>query len=231
MSNQDHAHWQQCWRDRNIDFHQLTVDAMLARYWGQLGIASSAPVFVPLCGKSLDLMWLHRLGHPVTGVELSPLAVRALFKESKLQPRRSKAGAFTRWEHGRLKIYCGDFFDLRAEDLVGVKALYDRASLTALPEELRERYVAHLHRILPDDCVILLLTLEDLDAGESDEAASGVSAEIVRLYQALFDVDMPHAECFSEKADGTPGAAANRCVRKAYILRPRPRLLAVPETG
>lgn len=217
MSDQDHENWQQCWRDRNIDFHQLTVDAMLARYWGQLGISPADRVFVPLCGKSLDLMWLHRQGHSVTGVELSPIAVRALFKESKLQPRRTKVGAFTRWEHERLKIYCGDFFDLRADDLIGVKALYDRASLTALPEDLRERYVAHLHRILPSDCVMLLLTLEDLDEGETDEAASAVSAEIIGLYEATFDVDMQLAECFLEKT-----AEANRCVRKAYILRPHP---------
>lgn len=222
MSDQDNENWQQCWRDRDIAFHQFAVDAMLARYWAQLGLAPSDRVFVPLCGKSLDLMWLHRLGHRVTGVELSPIAVRAFFKESKLQPRRTKVGAFTRWEHDRLRIYCGDFFDLRAEDLVGVKALYDRASLTALPEDLRERYVAHLHSILPGDCVILLLTLEDLDEGESDASASAASAEITGLYQAAFDVDMQHAECFSEKTDGTPGAAANRCVRKAYILRPHP---------
>lgn len=218
MLDQDHESWQQCWRDRDIDFHQLTVDAMLVRYWAQLGISPSDRVFVPLCGKSLDLMWLHRLGHSVTGVELSPIAVRALFKESKLQPRRTKLGAFTRWEHDRLRIYCGDFFDLRAEDLVGVKALYDRASLTALPEDLRERYVAHLHSILPGDCVILLLTLEDLEEGETDEAASAVSAEIIGLYQTTFDVEMQLAECFSEKT-----AAAQRCVRKAYILRPHPR--------
>ena len=140
MPNRDNERWQQCWRDHEIGFHQAAVNPLLIRYWPALGLAASDKVFVPLCGKSRDLLWLHQQGHEVIGVELSPIAARAFFKESRLQPVRHKLGAFTRWSNGRLAIHCGDFFALTAADLGDVKAIYDRASLTALPEVLR--YVA-----------------------------------------------------------------------------------------
>ena len=57
-------------------------------------------------------MWLHGLGHDVTGVELSPIAVRKFFKASRLHPKRSHRQELTCWSHDRLTIYCGDFFQL-----------------------------------------------------------------------------------------------------------------------
>jgi thiopurine S-methyltransferase len=52
-------------------------------------------------------------------------------------PTRRKAGKFTRWEHGRISLLCGDYFSLAASDLGEIDAVYDRAALTALPEDLR----------------------------------------------------------------------------------------------
>ena len=219
MSHPDHARWQQSWRERNIDFHLAQVHPLLTRFWSQLGLAATDRVFVPLCGKSRDLMWLHDQGHDVTGVELSPVAVRAFFKESRLQPRRTRSGAFTRWEQERLRIYCGDFFALAASDLLGVKALYDRASLTALPEDLRESYVAHLLAILPDDCRYLLLTVEDLDDDETEAAANTLSGEIGALYGKHFDIDLRHAACSPALLTAEGGISEPRSTHKAYVIR------------
>ena len=41
-------------------------------------------VFVPLCGKTMDLTWLAVGGHRVFGVEVSQLAVEQYFSEAKL---------------------------------------------------------------------------------------------------------------------------------------------------
>ena len=78
MTGRDNELWQQSWRDRKTDFHQKIVSPHLVRFWSSLGLAASDRVFVPLCGKSLDLLWLAQQGHTVIGVELSPLAARAL---------------------------------------------------------------------------------------------------------------------------------------------------------
>lgn len=216
MPHPDHALWKQSWRANQIDFHLPHVHPLLIQCWPALGLEPAARVFVPLCGKSLDLMWLHAQGHDIAGVELSPVAVHAFFQESGLQPRRIQQGGLTRWSLERLAIYCGDFFRLRAADLLGVRAVYDRASLTALPDSLRARYVAHLAAILPAGCEVLLLTVEDLEAGESQAEAGGVSGEIAALYRQRFDIALLHEVFLPAAADAAEGS-----VHKAYRLRLR----------
>lgn len=219
MSHPDHARWQQCWRDKQTGFHLTHVHPLLQQFWPALQLEVSDRVFVPLCGKSRDLMWLRSQGHHVTGVELSPVAVRTLFKESRLQPVRTQGDRFTRWDQDRLRIFCGDFFALTADDLAGTRALYDRAALTALPDDLRPLYIAHLAKILPGACTQLLLTIEDLDDGEDEASASGTSSEILELYDRFFTVDLLHAACLPavEASDVQRGEA--RSVHKAYLIR------------
>lgn len=217
MAHPDHALWKRGWRAKQIDFHLDHVHPLLIRFWAALGLRDSDRVFVPLCGKSLDLMWLRALGHDVVAVELSPIAVRDFFKASRLQAQRhAPVNRLTCWTQERLAIYCGDFFDLTRADLAGVRAAYDRAALGALPENLRSRYVAHLHAILPADCHVLLITVEDLDDGETEAAAGRVSSEIVALYAGRFDVELLHAQHHV----ATPGEP--RCVHKVYRLQRRP---------
>jgi len=217
MSHPDHALWKQSWRGNQIAFHLLHIHPLLIRFWPALGLGAADRVFVPLCGKSLDLMWLHGLGHDVVGIELSPLAIQAFFQESGLKPRQTRHGALTRWSQDRLAIYCGDFFRLKPRDLQGVRVVYDRASLTALPESLRAPYVAHLAKILPAGCQILLLTVEDLDDGESEADASKASSEIAALYEARFEIELKHAGCLPAVVENGE-VVEPPCVHKAYIL-------------
>jgi thiopurine S-methyltransferase len=221
MSHPDHVLWKRSWSGNRIAFHLLQVHPLLVRFWPELGVGTTDRVFVPLCGKSLDLLWLHEQGHDVVGVELSPLAIRAYFMERGLVPHRTRHGAFARSSVERLTIYCGDFFRLKAEDLEGVRVVYDRASLTALPEALRARYVAHLAKILPAGCQVLLLTVEDIDEGESEAEASIVSVEIGSLYLAHFAVELMHAECVPSRVENGE-IVEPHCVHKAYILRAKP---------
>lgn len=218
MDHPDQLRWRQNWRANRIDFHLDHVHPLLQRCWTEVGVAPAARVFVPLCGKSLDLMWLRGLGHDVVGVELSTVAVNALFRESRLRPQRSAHGALECWTQERLTIHCGDFFALRQEDLAGVSAVYDRAALTALPEALRPAYVAHLRAILPADCRILLLTVEDLDDGESEADAGGSSEEVESLYAAHFGVRLLHVEQRVALLAGNGAIREPRSVHKAYLL-------------
>lgn len=219
MAHPDHALWQESWRVNQISFHLSHVHPLLTRFWASLDLAGDERVFVPLCGKSLDVMWLHQLGHTVLGVELSPLAVGALFRAAQLQPQCEKQDDLVQWTQTGLAIFCGDFFSLNREQLLGVRAVYDRAALTALPEELRGYYVAHLHAILPDDCQILLLTVEDLDDDEKASDNMAQSEEIISLYSLYFSIELLHAEYQETSPDGLDQADSARCVHKAYRLR------------
>lgn len=220
-TGRDNALWQQCWRDNDTEFHQKTVNSALVRFWSALGLAPGDRIFVPLCGKSLDLLWLAAQGHSVVGVELSPIAVRAFFKNNRLQPARRKQGKFTLWQSGRIDILCGDLFDLTAADLGNVAAIFDRASLTALPEDIRHAYLAQLRNIVPAPCKILLLTTEEPEADETQDQPFAIADEISSLYARAYDIDLSHVESLFE-ADADPLIKALvRIEHKAYVMTPK----------
>lgn len=152
--------WHKRWESNQIGFHEGQVNAYLARHYADLRLAPGETVFVPLCGKSVDLRWLADQGAHVLGVELSPIAVERFFAEQGLTPRTSKDGALTVWESGPIRLLCGDYFALTPAHIAGVHAVYDRAALIALPPEGRADYVAHLDRLLPGARRTLLVTLE-----------------------------------------------------------------------
>lgn len=152
--------WHQRWASNQIGFHEGQVNAYLARHYADLGLTPGQTVFVPLCGKSVDLRWLADQGAHVLGVELSPIAVESFFAEQGLTPRTRKEAAFMVWESGPIRLLCGDYFALTPAHLTGVHAVYDRAALIALPPERRAQYVAHLDRLLPGARRTLLVTLE-----------------------------------------------------------------------
>lgn len=151
--------WLERWQKGDIGFHQSRVHDFLPKYWPQLKVERGAAVFVPLCGKSLDMMWLAGNGYKVIGVELSPLAVDDFFREHDLEAETRSAGPFVVRSSGPFTIWCGDLFELPAEALVDVKAAYDRAALVALPPSLQTRYAETLSSILPAAAPILLASL------------------------------------------------------------------------
>lgn len=152
--------WLERWERNEIGFHQDEINPYLRRYWQELFPARDTRVFVPLCGKSLDMLWLRKQGCPVLGVELSAIAVQAFFEENGYAPSHTVSGKFEQCEAGDIRILCGDFFDLQRGDLAQVNGVYDRASLVALPPEMRERYAGHLAEILPPGTQILLVTFD-----------------------------------------------------------------------
>ena len=152
--------WQERWARNQIGFHLSEVNPYLQRHWPQLAVAEGSKVLVPLCGKSLDLVWLASHGLRVMGVELSEQAVEAFFSEQNLVPRITRRKAFTVYQADLIEVWCGDFFALDADALVGCAALYDRAALIALPPLMRAQYAEHLSRLLPSGCQGLLITLD-----------------------------------------------------------------------
>jgi thiopurine S-methyltransferase len=185
--------WHQRWRDNLIGFHLPGVNPQLEAFWPQLPVEAGDPVFVPLCGKSLDMLWLAER-HPVTGVELSPIAVEAFFEENDLPSRQSQEGRFSVCESDRARILCGDFFDLQPEQLAHIKAVYDRASLIALPPDMRGRYVRHLEEVLPPDVEMLLITL-DYPQEQMDGPPFAVSeSEVLELFSAGWSIEHLHED-------------------------------------
>ena len=182
--------WHQRWERAEIGFHKPEINTHLHQFWNALGLSPGQRVFVPLCGKSLDLLWLAGEGHPVTGVEISPIAVEAFFQENGLQPRRTRVGAFEVWEQDEIRILLGDFFALEPPHVADCAGVYDRASLIALPPAMRERYVRHLDALLPPGMRTLLVTLEYDQSVLSGPPFAVDEAEVRRLYAGTQEVEI-----------------------------------------
>lgn len=214
--------WLERWQNNEIGFHLADVNPRLRQYWPALGVPEGAGVFVPLCGKSLDLHWLAGQQHPVVGVELAEAAVRAFFAEAGLHPRLERDVRWSCYVHEALRIYCGDFMDLTARELRGVGGVYDRAALVALPPRMREHYVDHLLRIVPDGACILLVTFEYDQSRIPGPPHAVLEDEVNALYGARCDVELLAREqvrmippAFAAAGIDAAGEAVYRIVKRA----------------
>ncbi len=156
----EHEFWHERWREGRIGFHQPRVNRHLERFWPDFGLADGSSVFVPLSGKSLDMVWLAGRGHRVIANELSEIAIDEFFAGIDLIPDVEVTGGFRIKRGGPYEIWCGDYFALPNEVTASVAAIYDRASLIALPPEMRGQYVRKLNTLNRAKAPTLLLTLE-----------------------------------------------------------------------
>lgn len=151
--------WLNRWREGQTRFHQERVTPLLPKFWPALGVRAGCRVLVPLCGKSLDMVWLADQGHEVLGVELSPVAVERFFEENSLTPSVRESTMGRHYTADRIEIICGDIFGIDAATLSSCAGAYDRAALVALPPEMRARYAQHVYGQLDGGYRGLLLTL------------------------------------------------------------------------
>ncbi len=139
--------WHQKWQRGEIAFHERETNPFLTEHFGKLNLAPGSRVFLPLCGKTHDAAWLLASGYRVVGAELSELAINDLFAELGVEPEICHVGKLVRYSAKDIDIFVGDIFDVNAERLGFVNAIYDRAALVALPARMRELYTAHLMTI------------------------------------------------------------------------------------
>ncbi|EFG84328.1 Thiopurine S-methyltransferase [Novacetimonas hansenii ATCC 23769] len=179
------AFWHAKWQRNEIGFHEPQPNMLLIGYFSQLHLPTGARIFVPLCGKSLDIHWLLARGYHVSGIELSHIAVQQLFAELGLSPCITPMGVLKRYEAGHLCIFVGDFFDLTPQFLGHVDGVYDRAALIALPAHLRQRYAKHLVAIT-NSAPELLICLHYEQSCRAGPPFSVDEAEVRQHYEGQF---------------------------------------------
>lgn len=192
--------WHERWERGEIGFHKSRVNPLLARWWPVLRLPSGSPVWVPLCGKSLDMLWLRDQGHGVVGVELSRAALEDFAAEHQLPLTWLTQGCLDIAETRGIKLYAGDVFSLNAEHLAKVAAVYDRAALIALPPEMRAQYVAHMLNILPAGWQMLLVTLDYPQAERPGPPFSVNDEEVRRLFDGYRITVLDEQDVLAEHA-------------------------------
>jgi thiopurine S-methyltransferase len=178
--------WRRRWREGLIGWHQPAAHPMLLKHLPTLGVGPGARIFVPMCGKTLDIHWLLQAGYRVVGAELVESAVEELFSELCVRPAVAELGSLKSYGAERIDVFVGDLFDLTRQTLGPVDATYDRAALVALPAPTRPAYAAHISEITAR-APQLLITF-DYDQTQMDGPPFSVPGEEVRaLYADAYD--------------------------------------------
>ena len=188
----DKKYWHQRWQSNEIGFNQSKPNQLMQRYFPLLNLEPSNHIFVPLCGKSIDMIWLAGQGYKVTGIELSESACQAFFSDNKIAAKKTQTDNFVVYSNNQITLFSGDFFKLNKSILDKIDAVYDRAAFVALPASLRSLYTEKLSQLLaPETKICLITTLYNqkqmqgppfsIDESEID-TLFGLNFEIEQLY-------------------------------------------------
>ena len=183
--------WHKRWQEKRIGFNQSAVNPLLVNYFDQLDLSTGSRIFVPLCGKSIDMVWLAAQGYDVVGVELVETAVQAFFAEQNIQPIVSQhvenpdikcyQGQLVDGDEQRtITLWAADIFALTSTDLGTIDAIYDKAALIALPADMRPDYSEQIRKV-SDNAPQLLITL-NYDQSKKDGPPFSINHEQVQQY-------------------------------------------------
>ena len=208
--------WQERWQNKRIGFNQPEVNPLLIKYFSTLDLPAGSLVFVPLCGKSIDMVWLAHQGFDVVGVELVESAVQEFFHEQSI--------SFTIIEHadnpaikcyqGRLAeqtitLWVADIFALTPEDIGNIDAVYDRAALIAMPTELRPKYCEQVQQ-LSGYAAQLLLTLNYDQTKRAGPPFSISNEQIKQYYTSHYQITELESE--QSTLNAAPDLTVKECV-------------------
>ena len=117
-------------------------------------------MLLPLCGKSLDMIWLKQLHSLITGIELSEIAALSFFEENNLEFRNEQFENYSLFYGDGIEIYCGDIFEIPPTELEPFDCVYDRAALVALSPPDRKLYESFISQVTKPKAKMLLVTVD-----------------------------------------------------------------------
>ena len=136
--------WHKLWDTNEIGFHNEKVNELFLKNFPHLELKKNSRIFIPLCGKTVDIKWLLDNDYNVVGVELNETAIKELFNYLKLEAAIETIGSLTLYSAANINIYVGDIFKLDKSTLGKVDLIYDRGAIVALPSKMRKKYTSLL---------------------------------------------------------------------------------------
>ncbi len=211
--------WHERWDRGEIGFHQPEINPHLQRFTGRLGARPGGQILVPLCGKSLDMLWLAEQGYRVTGIELSERAATDFFVENNLTFERETVAGATVFRGEKIAIWCADFLTVDEQGLPGFDAVYDRAALVALPPEMRPAYATRLAGLVRAGTPVLLITIEYPQQEMKGPPFSVTGEEVHELFSGAFVIERLLQEERLSKERRFREKGLSRMEELVYVLR------------
>lgn len=223
----EHSFWHDKWERMEVGFHLNEVNKALLKYWPKAGVAAGSTVLVPLCGKTLDLLWLRQQGHRVVGIELSETALdelaHSLERELGLTIRKHREGEQVIYRGDGVLLIAGDFFAVSRSQLLeetghDIGAVYDRAAIVALPRGMRDDYVRHLVMI-SGGCPQLLITLDYDQTVRNGPPFAVNDDEVNHHYGADYRVECVDERELIEQEPRFKAQGLESFIQRVYLLR------------
>jgi thiopurine S-methyltransferase len=211
--------WLEKWENKQTGFHKDEVHPLLIKYIDDLKLKHGDTVFVPLCGKTLDMLWLNSQGYKVIGIELSELAILGFFTENDIAYEKSTGDFFDTYTYENITIYKGDFFELTQAHCQSVNVVYDRAALIALPDDLVVKYVNKMHDIIPKMTMELLITLEfDRTSGSDGPPFNTSHEKVKKLLENYKSVEQIYITDIIERESSFQKQGCTYVNERAYLI-------------
>ncbi len=181
--------WHNRWENQQIGWHRHVYNDLMVKHWPKINAPKDGSVLVPLCGKTLDMLWLAQQGHEVVGLEMVQQAVDAFFAENNLEVKRVEHNDFCEFSSPPIAILQGNVFDL-PDGTKQCDAWYDRAAMIAINPSLREDYVNLIRNQTKLGAVGLLITFTYPQEQMEGPPFSLTDGDVVSFYSSGFEVEL-----------------------------------------
>ena len=209
--------WNRCWERNSLGFHQETVHPFLEQFLLPRLTATTQHVFVPLCGKSLDMVWFAQR-MKVSGAELSEIACRDFFQDKELTYQQEQRDGFNVFSYQNIQLWQGDFFKLLPATIENIDWVYDRAAIIALPENMQHQYAQHLTTFIADKTTLFLISLE-FPQKELEGPPFAISSSKVEQLFADFEVNCIAEHELVDKKFAQRTFNVSRLVERLYLIK------------
>jgi len=151
--------WIKAWDADYVPFHKQAPHTGLLKHETLL-LPKLSSVFIPLCGKTVDMKYLSDKGHKVVGLEISEKGILEFFKDNELSYSRKRHSTLPfdvfQADGADITIYMGDMFEATSQLLGTFDAIWDRASYISINVDERPKYRGIMATLLKPEGIWLL---------------------------------------------------------------------------
>ncbi|RME92794.1 MAG: hypothetical protein D6767_02395 [Candidatus Hydrogenedentota bacterium] len=208
----EYSFWKSRWDARQIGFHQAKPNAHLQKNIERLKERFGNRVFVPLAGKTKDIVFLLNQQCKVIAVEFVQDAILEFFQENDIPysvTPESQAGTGVCYEAKNLKFYAADALQDSPPWANQFDWVFDRAALVALDAKRRKQYAKRITQATRAGGGQLLIAFHYNPEAMQGPPFSVSNEEVQKLYGEDWEISLVESVNLMEKspfAKGNPNA-------------------------
>ena len=170
--------WSQVWQEGTIRFHQKDYNSQMISFFKDMDLKGKS-VFIPLAGKTKDILFFLEKRSFVTAIEFVESAIIDFFKENNIHYTKKDSTYFA----PNLTFHCMDYFKFEVSAPFDV--LYDRASQVVFNSELRPAYYDHMKTLISPQTIVLLAAIDHSGPSDYGPPYKISPAEVTEAYKKM----------------------------------------------